>query len=515
METPYTYPASDYDKPDQLLALLGSFWSGTFADLDFVQDILAARAKLDLQTHADLLELQAATSRFQVPVYHVEQSFQLMLQASQRNTTLARFDGTHFFGEGGLAFDTPLPGTTAAFPIPPDLRDVAVIANRLSAPSVTLIRGIDFALDTSNAVIVFRQNPFDNSLIPAQEVWSGDQVVDYEAGLWLLYPRFERNTIYEQFGYILRVNAPSSSNFRDLVNAAIDACVQGTSTRTIQRAFSALLDVPLVRETSETVEDLFQDNDGICVVTDQHAYRYAASAEPVVAIGDVVPAGTPLVDALRFYEFNRGQVPSASELAALAVGPGVLASGYFADLVFANTTVPLVVTTDDAGFTKVSFTLGGFPADVEKFWDDVHTAGVARGQTLANLLDQRPNPIGQPSAASLPATINPLAFLCQNVLRDNAFVVRYRPEAVGPQALGMEFARVLRKMIPPQTLLVILVELGIFEDPVTLDGPGDSSRPGYQESVTLLPSAVISDPIDPAVFVSESSRFYRITGACQ
>jgi len=386
--------------------------------------------------------------------------------------------------------------------------------NRMTEPSVTLIQGIDFIL--TPGALTLRTDPFLNPNIPTTPIWANGQIVDQQADLWLFRPQFDQQTVYEQFGYLLRLRTKESSEeYRQLVNSLLDAIVGGTTENRIRLALSAITGTPLTREAQETVEDVFLDNDGLVVVTDQHAYRFPAEANPVVAIGDVVLAGDPLTDAVTFYEFNRGQTPDAVQVPALALGRGVLAAGYYSDLVFPNKTVPWVITTDPAGQTRMSFEIGGFPTDVTQFWDSVHEAGVASGRTLANLLDTRTNKVGEPTAATLPATVNPLQFLCQNLLRDNAFLVRVRPEALGANAVGLEYLRVLRKIIPPQTLMFVLVELTYTDDPVTLDGPGTETAPGYEEVVSSYLGGDVVDAIDPATFIAETVRARSLIGRCE
>jgi hypothetical protein len=92
--------------------------------------------------------------------------------------------------------------------------------------------------------------------------------------------------------------------------------------------------------------------------------------------------------------------------------------------------------------------------------------------TLANYMDLRPaGAPGQPGPDDLPSTINPLQFLCQNVLRANGLVLYLRPSQFGDGALGMGLSWVLREVLPPQVAVVT------YTDPtpapaVTMDGPG-------------------------------------------
>lgn len=156
--------------------------------------------------------------------------------------------------------------------------------------------------------------------------------------------------------------------------------------------------------------------------------------------------------------------------------------------------------------TKVSFDVGGFPFDVEKFFDEIHARGVEKGETLAHLLDTRTNQAGEPTAANLPPTINPLKFLAETALRGNAFVVRYSMSAFGENPAGVENVEFLRKIIPPHTAMLLLIELQGFRDSVNMvTGEDLSSFTGAEPF-----SDSISAPDD-----SNRTSIRLVTGTCQ
>ena len=212
-------------------------------------------------------------------------------------------------------------------------------------------------------------------------------------------------------------------------------------------------------------------------------------------------------------EFNRGQCPPIDTVPALAVGAGLLGPGYFQDLVFINQPVPLIVSTDADGYTKLSWELGGWPGDVELFFDQVHQRGRAAGNTLAELLDQRPPGTRdtQPEAGSLPSVINPLAFLCQNVLRNNFFLVRVKTSSQA--GLGLDSAKEFRKIVPPGTGMIVLIELAYDADNITMDAAGTDTSPGYEEAVQAYLGQAIAETVTPSM-VSESVTLRQISGHC-
>ncbi|MCI0417610.1 MAG: hypothetical protein L0312_00055, partial [Acidobacteria bacterium] len=514
-----TFPASDLDQPGRLLAALGSFWSQTYAGSKLVADYLHARAQLDAQNHLDLLHTIAALSRLTVPVFRTQNWYFLQLRETQRNQTsenLPKHDGTFKYEQdSGIAYGQFQGSVLHAWPVPPDLAGVKVALNRISDASLTMTHGLDFFI--RNQVIHFRDNPFANDLVPKREIFQGDKVVDRECGLWLYRGEWEWNSIAEQFGYVLGLKLRSSSGYLELINAAFDALVEGSTQRSLQQAFATLCDVSLVKEPNEVVEQVFKDERQQWVVTDRHAYAFNSKAAVTVQVGQTVKAGDALTDTLQFFEFNRGQVPS--ELRALAMGKGLAVVGFFSDLVFENKQVPLkvIVPKIDGGFTRVEFEIGGWPGDVAKFWDDVHASGIAKKKTLAMLLDQRPieSQTTQPGPLALPATINPLGFLLQNVFRNGLLVVKAKPAAFGSMALGLHHATLMRKLMPPQTALVLFVELAVTGEEVKMEGIGDDKTPGYEEKLRSFAGMNLDDSIDPAELIEERIVVRLITGRCE
>lgn len=518
----FKYPNSDLDHGDRILSLLGSFWSQIYQGRDLAEQFSFARGQLTAQTFRNLMEYLATKSRFEIPVFHKEQWHFLELLESQINdasTSLAKYDGEFTYDPAGsLKYGEPVDSEFFAFPLPSDLHDVKLILNRISAPSLTWVRGVDYLIDKSNEAIVFRSNPFDTSLLPKRETLEDGVVTDSAVGLWLFRGDFDWQYVYSHFGYILNLRLQSSEYYKELVNAILDAIVEGTSARDVQNAFAAISGIPIVKESSETVENIITDHSYKWVITDSHAYRFSPETTITVSDNQKLVAGQTMSDGLRFYEFNRGEL--SDEISALSMGKGFLGFGFYGDLVFENSDVSLDVTEnyEGSGYTRVEFDLGGYPGDVEKFWDDVHEAGVAAGETLAHLLDLRQSSpdLGEPKASDLPSTINPLEFLVENVLRNNAFLVVVKPSEFSDLALGSAQLALLRKIVPPPTAIIVLIELSQSDEPVILDEVGLGTGPGYDESLTpYVGLEPFSETIDPGSMVTESVRVRLIGGRCK
>jgi len=531
----YPFPNTIYDQPQNLLAVLGSWWADDYAGTAQVSSIVRGKAQVESQTMLDVMELIASLSRFTVPIYHTDNWYPLYVKASERNdaqTSLAKYDDGTLYDDG-VQYDIPQQQPHHAFPKPGDLASAPLLMNRFTDPTLTQNEGIDY-LVTDDAVI-FRSNPFDDPRVAQRPVYQDGVQIDTEALLWVYRGEFDWDTTYRQFGYVIGARLESSAGYRDLMNAIYDAMVGGTTAADIMRAFSAMTGVPLVREANETVVDIVADTQSLIIITDLSVYKFGLDAEPIVEVGDPLVRGQAMTDALRFYEFNRGDTPT--NLRALALGEGMLSTCFYADLIFENRDVPLVVdAADPSGYTRVTFDLGGFPLDVDQFFDDLHARGVAEAErvidpcetdirtvrypasdcdeteylgrrgTLAHLLDLRAEQVGEPTASHLPTTINPLRFLIENVLRNNAFLVRMKANSAGNGGVGLHNVRLLRKVAPPHTAMLLVVDLTAAKDSVTVDNINEQVS-------TFVGMTPLHDVVD---MVSDSRVTIRIiNGTCQ
>lgn len=513
----FIYPSNDYERSSNLLAVLGSWWSDIYEGQALVGDLVEATAQREIQNLLNTLDLISSISRHNIPVFHREQWYPLRFRASQRNTTQAsepRYDepANYQYDISPIFYDRGVSQLTSTFLSPEGIVDIPIIVNRILMPSLSWTHGVDYVLDLARSAITFRTNPFTNNLIPKVDILENGQIVDQEVLLWAFRSQLDHNDLHTQFGYVLGLQLRSSEAYKELINALFDALVEGTTLKSVQRAWAAFMDIPLVVEPVEIVERIEETDEHQFIITDSHVYRFSTDVEVMVAEGDRVFAGQSLTNALQIHEFNRGLLPE--DLSGLILPRTLLDAGYFADLLFLNETVPLVVsTTDPSGKTRLEWDITGFPGDVSRFFDELHEKGVAAGQTLANLLDVRPAPVGEPTAASLPTTINPLEFLVENVYRNNAFLVRIRVNAAGPSALGLDQTFLFRKIIPPHTMMIILAELSLTGDDVIMDGPGTDVAPGYDDAEASLIQA--TEPFEELVddtSVNETGLVFRPVG---
>jgi hypothetical protein len=503
--TTYTYPSNDLERADFLISLLGSHWQHTYAGHDLVKQYVEARALEEQQSALNLTEAQQAMCRLEIRTHHTDNWYMLTLKESDQDSDPLRYGEGGVYG-GPYSYGTPYDRPLYAFPLPEDLKAVTCLFNRITEPSLSWVSGLDFTIDTERQRIVFRENPFNNALVSSREIFEDGELTDHEAVLWLFRGQFDWEYARKHFGYVVSLYAPESSDhYTAAINAVFDALVEGSSKKPVELALSALTGIPLVVEDEETVELIQRDNHYLVIATDQHVYRFHLSDEPIVDVGDTVYAGQSLTAGLRFYELNHGEVPA--DLYALALDNGFI-SGYADNLTFRNESVPLIVEENVDGYTKVSFELGGQNTDVRAFWNDVHARGMAADTTLGHLLDIRgPAAVSEPTAASLPSTVNPLEFLVSNILRFHAFCVRINTGVVDTELLGKLLPSVLPKIVPPWTALIIWMEAPASD---SISASSMSEAIGTYES-----GAHSADTVNGTTYLTETLTVRLIDTTCE
>lgn len=458
----YQYPPIPNVDVRQTLPLLGSFWSEFYADNGQLQNLLGALGSLQWQQWRNVNENVDCVARRTIPVTHREAWYRLALFDSQvvsrgepyRFGDELTFGSTagnvHYFGEYRLGY--------TAYPCPVELLTAAAATNRLQDASVWLTGGTDFKIDLERGLILFRQDPFENPLCMKEDI-TVDGVVVRQTVLWLFQAELDHEYVQRQLGYVFKIWQKSSSRYRDLLNAVADAAVSGATRKHLEALLTAATEVTY-GEAGEQVIDLYQDETRLLCVTDLRIHTFPPDAELLVAIGDTLTAGQPLIAGAELLDFRHGQVPDW--LPGLYVGRHFLSPAIPGDLFFQNAALPLTLEDVD-GIPQARFPVGGSTAAVAAFWAAVDAFGVSSGQTLAQRLDRRTAAATPPSMEFLPATINPLEFLVSNVWRENVGLLHLQQTAQSSW-LQLPWSRLLRQLLPPHMTLILYVELTVLGD---------------------------------------------------
>jgi hypothetical protein len=520
----YTYPGRDIDNVEKLSQLLGSFWKNTYTANHQIREYVTARAIVEWQKTVDLQEAIAALSRLDIPLLHADRWRLLKLKESDRNVTepsMLRYGDNHVTSSAvygpqvdssvyryGVSRDIK----TSSFPIATEIKEAPLIFSGVSSPRASLVGGLDYYLDLDRSLIVLRDNPFDDDRFFVTPVYENSELVDQEVWLWVYQSQIDWEYVWKHFGYILNINLPTSKAYKRLVNAIFDGVVEGTAVKHISNAVAGICDTAVVKEDGEIVEEIVRDRRHLLIATDKHVYRFNKSASAAVAVGQTLQEFDQLVNTVQFYEFNRGQVDDT--VLGVEIPKELLVGDYVGGLVFENKESGVEVGSDGV-FTTIKFDVGGFEEDVTEFWEQMHARGVESPPTLAQLLDQRTNKVGEPAATNLPTTINPLKFLAENVLRHHTYLLRLKTNQFGPDASSLTNLRFLRKLVPPHTYMLILLEAAADTDVIEMLGSGDETSPGYEESPYLgYGVTATSDSLTPNAAGSSKPRLKQTDPSC-
>jgi hypothetical protein len=519
-----SYPYFDLEGGRLLLAQLGSFWTRIFKDTKVLQEHLRSSGNEQSQTYLKYLEAVATVSRLTVPIFHTENWYLLTVRESEAEDLPSVYkEGDLVYGPQTGAVEGRPEGFVQTYggrdrpdvfqiPLPETMRDAQwTLQNTVVLPSRVWVYGVDYTIDRDRNILRFAKDPFADPAVAIRDVLDSDgTVTDREIGLWVYRGSFDQEYIWTYFGYVLSIKLKSSEEYKAIVNALWDMYVLGPSLRGFQSFMAAAVGAPTIIDASETVEVVRTEGETKLVVTTTHSYRVPASATVIVSVGDVLKSGDPITDAVQISELC-GANPDYSLLTSLAVSPSFTTTEYLCELIFRNEQVALeYLGPDDDGRVMVRFEVSGFPADVELFWEKVHASGKASGATLAELLDQRTNKVGQPPASALPAYVNPLEMVVGNIMRNNLFVIRMNEESFGENAPGSTVLSFLRNVIPPHTTYVVLYQFGSFEEEI------DLAVDGAEEGIGLwLGPGIITEEVDETSYEDAAISVHHVTPWCQ
>jgi hypothetical protein len=201
----------------------------------------------------------------------------------------------------------------------------------------------------------------------------------------------------------------------------------------------------------------------LLVNTDKHVYKFQPTATAAVSEDEIVYDGQSLITGFERLTPNRGQ--SSDRLQVIVLGKGMLANIFNGELGFENKVVPVEVL-GPPGDERAEWEISGHPLDVELFWDTVYDNRLVYGSSMYDLLKAEDGPF--------PATVNPMEFMLENVLRNNTVIFIVDAGDFGDDALGLGPGATLRRIVPPHKTILMVIELSGFSDSVTMENIDDS-----------------------------------------
>jgi len=130
------------------------------------------------------------------------------------------------------------------------------------------------------------------------------------------------------------------------------------------------------------------------------------------------------------------------------------------------------------GKTRVRADLIGTPKSQALFWDAAHEVGVSNDTTLADHLDRRESPVGDPTAADLPSHVNFMDVL-YDTLGSNLLIVESRVGSFGSRRSHAFVGDLLRRLLPARFLCTLLFYPSASEEEADFDEAEEEIRADY------------------------------------
>jgi len=476
------YPVDNQDavqRGREVLSLFGSFWISLHRNKDLFQAYGRGLSELLAQRMMDLVYSIQTLSRFSVPVYRAMTWRRVAFteQGLQRS-----FAGALKYGDGlvyGIAaedvavylYGNRSPKEPAKLDVD-NLVSIGALSTSPVGASAILAAGVDFWV--ADGSLVFRNNPFNDPRMPVVDIIDDSgAVVDRGLALWGYHCEYDVRDIANRYGALVGLSAASSDGFKRLVNAAIDSLCDGPSLGAFRELLYAWAGVEGSRSDGERVLDIARLATGTVVVTDQQAYCFNSAATILVEVGDVLEKGQAICDAVQLLRTPR----ELRQLSGLCVDSRLV--DVASPITFPNADLPISVSTAK-GRMKISCQLLGHPAVIRKFWADVHDRGVG-GTTLANTLDLRESPSGDPAITDIPQTLNPLDLLVSE-MGGSLLVVRVNLTAFANSA-PLPLGDIIANIIPARMACLMLVETLNKTEYIDLSDDGTETQAGAVDSV--------------------------------
>ena len=477
---------SEWDNPDDLLSLLGNFWSEFIEDVNVLKDLLHNVSQQEFENFRLLHALFRMAVRRNIDVYHIEEWYPLKIREKNLIYELPTYEFstpyTYDNNAPQIYYGITTQSLQFSYKLPDNIVDIPIISNKIHNADTIWVKGIDFYIN--NNKIYFVNNPFDDRWnFSWKYIYEDNVVTDREVTLWLHKSKFDYYWLTNQWGYVFGLNLPSSDNYKKLINSIIDNHVIGSNSRSLLHFLSAITDVPLVKEDQEIIEDIVYFPDRIAVVTNKNVYNYHKNSNVLFSPGDVVTKDMYLTDTVRITEFKNNIY--YNDFPGITISNYLLDDDYEYELFFENKNYNLEIVNYNSVF-HFKFPILGTPRDVQTFWNKLYTQ--AGSQSLLTKFYEY---------YGVTSIVNPFQFIINNILRNNTIAVRIKTHLLGTNSLPLNLLQYLRYLLPPHVLCIIITDLGGQEDIVD---------PNYfinDSQVSLFIPTNINETIDPTSDINE------------
>jgi hypothetical protein len=490
------YPTDGTTNENVLFSSLGAFWTQVFSDQAALRGLTLANAEEVFQTYYDLIEAIDSYSANSVAVFKKIKWLPLMIKKSELNSNILKFgEGATFGDTPSYIFGAPKPQGENIFvvPLPEDLREMSIIANRVISPSFVLVNNID--VQVKGEYLYFYGDPFQLPNInkfnlvddTGNQVYYtnslGQPIPDEVLVLWVYNGKINTQSLNYNIGYLFGVNLPISQQSKDILAATVRLYSGGPTVQQLKAICGAFLGIKPILEETEAVVDLFETDTHTILTTDKHVYRYDLyyTLNSGIHIGSILSAGDVPVDAVEFYDnvafrdwWRTRMIPKAvSDMAAesgttpsspsITLPPYMFIGNYKYGLTF-NNDMELITRAADG---TINFPVTGNDLDVAKFQQYIN-----QSQNLIAKAVTGSDQVLQPGSAML---INPLAFIFKTIFSNNTALMKINFKTMDQLQMFTGYFDVIKACLPKHVYTIFLCDLALPTDVYTTDNVVDTS----------------------------------------
>jgi hypothetical protein len=468
------YPANDYTNSNNVLVSLGSFWTQVFQEQGTLRGYTLGMAEELIQSYITLVETLNSYSIKDIPVFATTKWQPIIIKKSQFSQVPFKFQtnsavfgaqpgSDRFYAGKVFQFGKPESPTANVYSATPSvpLRKFSVIADRIISPSFIAVNGVHVTTDQAYN-LYFNSDIFNNSNIPRASIISdngspstytnaeGDVVNDELMILWCYNAENDAEYIYDNFGRLFEFKLPSSEVYKGMLEAIFNLFVSGATVNAIKSIMAAFNGITPVKNTVETIQEIYRDNLFQYVVTDKEVYRFQTYQQLVsINAGDQVYGGDILINAVEYYDavVSNDWWKSAISTPKLGLSSQIFLGNYKHQLFF-STTAELVTLSLDG---NINFPVLGEPADVEEFNRQLNHPENKQAAIVA---------LGLKNPGSA-VVINPVDFLFNNFFKNNTALLKFNFYSEEELATFFSYFPMMKQYLPSHVYVLLYVNLNI------------------------------------------------------
>ena len=265
-------------QPNNLFALLGSFWTRVFTSAALLKQLFRGQLSIHSQSEQSVTELVQSVGNAEIPPGAKTTWHKIVLGIYNQTKVLygdptSKYGSSFFYGQ--------VDNNRAAYDIDSDILSIPFLYDNPYNPTKVLTEGIDYKI--SNSQLIFRSAlnftgepvTFYARMMVRESGFTTSRL-GYAIGVYLSDQTYKK----VPFKYVWRMSS-YGPNYQDFLNI-LGSCSGA----------------PIANQ-DETVEFVQADKAVTLIVTNTSAYATSTAKSISLAVGQIIPQGTPLSKGLQ------------------------------------------------------------------------------------------------------------------------------------------------------------------------------------------------------------------------